>query len=82
MLFIHVKKYYEALTNNEIPTDRYNDLDISPVHIHKNKKSHMEAILVLGEEIVFHLKAGAHEAANLSVEFQPDHLSASAPIES
>ena len=85
MLFIHVKKYYETLTSNEIPTERYNNLDISPVHIHKNKKSHMEAILVLGEEIVSHLKTGthdAHEAPSLSVEFQPDHLSASAIIES
>ncbi|MDD1723699.1 MAG: UPF0058 family protein [Methanospirillum sp.] len=55
MLFIHVRKYYETITNEEIPTERYNTLHISPVHIHKNKKSHKEAILVLGQEIVDHI---------------------------
>ncbi|QXO94875.1 UPF0058 family protein [Methanospirillum purgamenti] len=55
MLFIHVRKYYETITNEEIPTERYNTLHISPVHIHKNKKAHKEAILVLGEEIVDHI---------------------------
>lgn len=55
MLFIHVRKYYETITNEEIPTERYNSLHISPVHIHKNKKSHKEAILVLGQEIVDHI---------------------------
>ena len=56
MLFVHVKKYYETTTNDEVPTDRYNTLHISPVHIHKNKKSHKEAILILGQEIVDHIK--------------------------
>lgn len=55
MLFIHVRKYYETITNEEIPTERYNTMHISPVHIHKNKKSHKEAILVLGQEIVDHI---------------------------
>lgn len=56
MLFVHVKKYYETITEEEIQTDRYNDLHISPVHIHKNKKSHKEAILILSEEIVTHIR--------------------------
>ncbi len=38
MLMIHIKKYYEGITSEEIPTNRYNSLAISPVHIHKDKK--------------------------------------------
>lgn len=56
MLFVHVKKYYETATSEEVPTERYDTLHISPVHIHKNKKSHKEAILVLGQEIVDHIR--------------------------
>jgi hypothetical protein len=55
MLMIHIKKYYEGITNDEIPTSRYNSLAISPVHIHKDKKAHKEALLVLGDEIVSHI---------------------------
>ncbi|MCX6686564.1 MAG: UPF0058 family protein [Methanoregula sp.] len=55
MLMIHIKKYYEGITNEEIPTERYNSLTISPVHIHKDKKAHKEALLVLGDEIVHHI---------------------------
>jgi hypothetical protein len=55
MLMVHIKKYYEGITNEEIGTDRYNTLQISPVHIHKDKKAHKEALLVLGEEIVDHI---------------------------
>jgi hypothetical protein len=55
MLMIHIKKYYEGITNNEIPTNRYSSLAISPVHIHKDKKAHKEALLVLGDEIVSHI---------------------------
>ena len=49
---MHIKKYYENITNDEIPTKRYTALEISPVHIHKNKKCHKDAILTLGDEIV------------------------------
>jgi hypothetical protein len=55
MLMIHIKKYYEGVANQEIPTNRYNSLAISPVHIHKDKKAHKEALLVLGDEIVSHI---------------------------
>jgi hypothetical protein len=55
MLMIHIKKYYEGITSQEIPTDRYSSLSISPVHIHKDKKAHKEALLVLGDEIVTHI---------------------------
>ena len=57
MLMIHIKKYYENITNQEISTKHYDSLEISPVHIHKNKKCHKEAILALGGEIVTHLHA-------------------------
>ncbi len=66
MLFIHVKKYYENITSEEVQTDRYNTLHISPVHIHKNKKSHKEAILVLGQEIVDHMKQHRHPLSDMS----------------
>ncbi|MDD1716197.1 MAG: UPF0058 family protein [Methanolinea sp.] len=56
MLMIHIKKYYESITGDEIPTKRYSSLEISPVHIHKNKKCHKDAILALGDEIVDHIK--------------------------
>jgi hypothetical protein len=55
MLMIHIKKYYEGITSEEIPTNRYSSLAISPVHIHKDKKAHKEALLVLGDEIVSHI---------------------------
>lgn len=57
MLMIHIKKFYESITNEEIPAERYHALTISPVHIHKNKKCHKDAILALGEEIVTHIHA-------------------------
>ncbi len=56
MLMVHIKKYYENITNDEIPTERYNALEVSPVHIHKNKKCHKDAILALGDEIVTHVR--------------------------
>ena len=55
MLLVHIKKYYENITGEEILTDKYDSLSISPVHIHKNKILHKKAILTLGEEIVHHI---------------------------
>jgi hypothetical protein len=55
MLMVHIRKYYEGITNEEIETERYCALQISPVHIHKDKKAHKEALLTLGEEIVDHI---------------------------
>lgn len=55
MLLVHVKKYYESITGEEISTAKYDSLAISPVHIHKNKILHKKAILTLGEEIVHHI---------------------------
>jgi hypothetical protein len=67
MLMIHIKKYYEGITNKEIPTSRYNSLAISPVHIHKDKKAHKEALLVLGDEIVTHIHGINLPVVNYSV---------------
>ncbi|MBN2733986.1 MAG: UPF0058 family protein [Methanomicrobiaceae archaeon] len=52
MLLVQVKKYYESIDKDEIITDKYDRLNISPVHIHKNKICHKEAILTLGGELV------------------------------
>lgn len=75
MLMIHIKKYYEGITNEEIRTERYSSLEISPVHIHKDKKAHKDALLTLGDEIVTHIHHGqvmpvvnySHESATLKV---------------
>jgi hypothetical protein len=55
MLMIHIKKYYEGISHEEVHTERYNSLEISPVHIHKDKKAHKDALLTLGDEIVNHI---------------------------
>ena len=55
MLMIHIKKYYEGITNEEIPTECYNTLEISPLHIHREKNAHKNALLTLGDEIVSHI---------------------------
>ncbi|MGA2912466.1 MAG: UPF0058 family protein [Methanoregula sp.] len=68
MLMIHIKKYYEYITNDEIPSERYNSLEISPVHIHKDKKAHKDALLTLGDEIVTHI----HRQSMHVVNYSPD----------
>ncbi|MEG3055340.1 MAG: UPF0058 family protein [Methanoculleus sp.] len=57
MLLVHIRKYYEGTTGEEVPTDQYDALHISPVHIHKNKISHKKAILTLGGEVVQHIRS-------------------------
>ena len=66
MLMAHIKKYYESITNEEIRTKRYDSLEISPVHIHKDKNSHRDALLTLGDEIVSHIHNQKLPAANYS----------------
>jgi hypothetical protein len=68
MLMIHIKKYYENVTNEEIETERYNSLEISPVHIHKDKKAHKDALLTLGDEIVTHIHHRPVQVVNYSSE--------------
>lgn len=57
MLMVHVKRYFEETCGEEIGAKRYMSLDVSPVHIHKNKKFHKEAILILGEEVVSYIRS-------------------------
>ena len=68
MLMIHIKKYYEGVTNEDIRTERYNSLEISPVHIHKDKKAHKDALLTLGDEIVTHIHGHHIPVVNYSSE--------------
>lgn len=69
MLMVHIRKYYEGITHEEIDTGRYDALQISPVHIHKDKKAHKEALLTLGEEIVGHIHGHNHvRVVNYSAE--------------
>jgi hypothetical protein len=63
MLMIHIKKYCENITNDEIHSERYSSLEISPGHLHKDKKAHKDALLTLGDEIVTHI----HEQSRLPV---------------
>jgi hypothetical protein len=77
MLMVHIKKYYENITGDEIPTERYSALEISPVHIHKNKKCHKDAILTLGNEIVSHVKP----EQPVMVEYATDSISGKVAVE-
>jgi hypothetical protein len=55
MLMIHIKKYCENITNDEIHSERYSSLEISPGHLHKDKNAHKDALLTLGDEIITHI---------------------------
>ncbi|HJJ32301.1 MAG TPA: UPF0058 family protein [Methanocorpusculum sp.] len=57
MLMVQIKKYYEFVSNKSVPTEEYDALSISPMHIHKNKNLHRTALLTLGNEIVSQMKA-------------------------
>lgn len=52
MLMVQIKKYYESVSGNTVDTTEYDNLQISPIHIHKNKNLHRVALLALGNEIV------------------------------
>jgi hypothetical protein len=54
-LMMQVKKCCESIANDEIPSERYKSLEITPLHIHKEKEAHKTALLTLGDEIVTHL---------------------------
>ena len=63
MLMFHIRMYCEGITHDEIRTGRYNSLGISPLHIHKDKNAHKEALLTLGDEIVSQIPGRALPAA-------------------
>ncbi len=57
MLMVQIKKYYESVSGNTVSTVEYDALQISPIHIHKNKNLHRVALLALGSEIVTEMNA-------------------------
>jgi hypothetical protein len=68
MLMFHIRMYFEGITHDEIPTERYNSLEISPIHIYKDKKAHEDALLTLGDEIVSHIHGKKLPVVNYSYE--------------
>jgi hypothetical protein len=71
-LMMQIKKCYESVANDEIHSERYDSLGMSPLHIHKDKKSHKDAILTLGDEIVAHIhKRSIHSLNNPSDNASP-----------
>ena len=54
-LMIHIKTYLENSTSEEIHSERYTSLGTTTSHLHKDKKSHKDALLTLGDEIVTHI---------------------------
>ncbi len=72
MLMVHIKKFYETTTGESVDTSRYVGLEVSPVHIHKNKKSHKEALLVLGEEIVGSMRDQKRQVFDMAAEPLPE----------
>jgi len=68
MLMFNLKRYFEGINNDEILTERYNSLQISPFHIHKDKHAHKEALLTLADEIISHIHNPALPVANPSPE--------------
>lgn len=77
MLMVHIKKYYEHISGDIVSTERYDALDVSPVHIHKNKKSHKDALLILGEEIVSQIRSDETPI----VEYSSDMVAETVAIE-
>jgi hypothetical protein len=55
MLMFHVRTYLRDFFRDEIPTERYDSLEITPAHIHKDKNVHRDALLTLGNEIVSYI---------------------------
>ena len=72
MLMVHIKKFYETTTGESVDTSRYVGLEVSPVHIHKNKKSHKEALLVLGEEIVGSMRDQKRHVFDVTADTQSE----------
>jgi hypothetical protein len=71
-LMMQIKKCYEAIAKDEIPSERYDSLKITPLHIHKDKEAHKDALLTLGDEIVIHIhRKSIHVMTNSSDNASP-----------
>jgi hypothetical protein len=68
MLMFHIRRYFEGITHDEILTERYNSLEISPFHIHKDKNAHREALFALADEIISHIHNPTLPVVNYSPE--------------
>jgi len=79
ILMFQIRMYFEAITHDEIPTERYNSLGISPLHFHKDRKAHKDALFTLGDEIVSHILGKTLPAVNYSHETAPLPLVAAQP---
>jgi len=79
MLMVQIKKYYESVSNKTVPTGEYDALNISPLHIHKNKNLHRIAVMTLGNEVVSQMKSDMETrspsaiTAEKSVEAPAEH---------
>jgi hypothetical protein len=71
ILMFQIRTYFEGLTHDEIRTERYNSLAISPLHFHKGKKAHKDALLTLGDEITSHILGQKLPVVNYSHETAP-----------
>lgn len=49
-LMVLMKEFLEKTGKGEF--SKYNSLHISPVHVHRNKHEHKNAIFILGKEIL------------------------------
>jgi len=76
MLMFHIKMYFEGITKNEILTERYKSLETSPLHIHKDKKVHKDALLTLGDEIVSYIHSQKPPMVNYSHGTAPPRVAA------
>ena len=68
MLIVQVKKYYESVSGENVQTAEYDALQISPIHIHKNKNLHRVALLALGNEIVSEMNSAQSTQTSFSQE--------------
>jgi hypothetical protein len=55
MLLVLIRTYSRDKFKDEILTERYDSLEISPSQIHKDKMAHKDALFTLGDEIVSHI---------------------------
>lgn len=75
MLLVQIKKYYEHINHTIVDTGEYDALDISPMHIHKNKNLHRVAVMTLGNEIVSTMQASMG-STSVSSENQQEAITA------
>ncbi len=50
-LMVHIKDFLENNGKGDFDFSEYYDLEISPLHIHRNKNDHKNAVFILGKEI-------------------------------